>query len=91
VSKKCCYMCELYLKKASHCKLQVSGSSGKIFPWTMPPVEVDRSIYEYMWEDVQEKVWRALDNLEVLATERRQSDSDSGSEDNLASFRRHKW
>jgi DNA-binding IclR family transcriptional regulator len=84
-------MCELYLKKVSHNELQISGSSGKIFPWAMPPVEVERSIYEHMWEDVRGKVWRALDNLEVLVTERRQSGSDSGSEDNQASCDFDKW
>jgi hypothetical protein len=74
-------MCELYPNKKSHRELKIRGSSGKIFPWAIPPLEVNRAIYQSLWEAVEDQVWKSLARLGAFATERRQSSPDSGEDD----------
>ncbi|KAF8457320.1 hypothetical protein BGX38DRAFT_1160544 [Terfezia claveryi] len=55
VSKACCFLCHLYIDIACP-GLVYRGSSGKIFPWAIPPYE--RNLYD--------EVWKALVALEDL-------------------------
>ncbi|KAF8444307.1 hypothetical protein BGX38DRAFT_1143688 [Terfezia claveryi] len=82
VSKACCLMCERYIGHIQP-DLKVRGTTGKIFPWSLPELEVDKVVVEYVLSDLKKLVWRLLSDLEVFAIDRRLSGSDDG-EDKLS-------
>ena len=54
------------------------GSSGKVFPWAIPPFEHNVYIYDRIWGTLKDEVWKAFVALEVLQYDRRESGSDGG-------------
>lgn len=77
VSKACCFLCRLYIDIACP-GLVYRGSSGKIFPWAIPPFERNLCVYDKIWGTLKDEVWKALVALEVLQCERRESGSEDG-------------
>ena len=77
VSNTCCYLCAKYLGLKGGVK--VGGSSGKIFPWALPDLEIDRSIAEAILQDLTTHVWSTLQSMGVLVKDRTLSGSFDGS------------
>jgi len=82
VSKACCLMCESYIGHIQP-DMKVKGTTGKIFPWSFPELEVDEVVVEHVLSNLKKLVWRVLSDLGVLAIDRRLSGSDYG-EDELS-------
>ncbi|KAF8431990.1 hypothetical protein BGX38DRAFT_1277036 [Terfezia claveryi] len=80
VSKACCLMCEGYIGYIQP-DLKVQGTTGKIFPWPLPELEVDEVVVEHVLSDLKKLVWRLLFDLDVFAIDRRLSGSDDGEDE----------
>jgi len=72
VSKGCCFMCSLYMGLQGN--VEVRTTTGKIFPWAMPPWERDPAIYQQVWRELKERVWDCLQKMELLTVKGCHSD-----------------
>ena len=59
--------------------VKVRGSSGRIFPWSLPDFEIDRRIGEALLMDLKDHVWSSLERMNVLVKDRTLTGSDDGS------------
>ena len=84
VSKGCCWMCQAYIRYIQP-DLKVQGTTGKIFPWSLPELELDGVVVEKLLDDLKQLVWQAMKDLGVLAIDQRLSGSDMGQDDDLYS------
>jgi len=71
-------MCSLYMGLQGN--VEVRSTTGKIFPWAMPPWERDPAIYQQVWNELKERVWDCLQKMEVLTAKCRHSDPEMGQE-----------
>jgi len=77
-------MCEAYIEYIQP-DLKVRGTTGKIFPWSLLELELDRVVVEKLLDHLKQLVWRAMKDLGVLAVDKRLSGSDKGQDDDLYS------
>jgi hypothetical protein len=84
VSKLCCSMCFSYIEALPGNGPAIRGTSGRIFPWALPPWETRVEVVEKVWRRVSKAVYFALLSNHLLYHDERMSGSQQGQTDTLA-------
>ena len=77
MSKRCCICCAMFLSKLNN-KVTVGATSGRVFPWALPPWIDNKEVEDGVFEMLSEKIIGAMGNLGKPKLQYQDSGSDSG-------------